>query len=111
MKEHPILFSEPMVRAILEGRKTQTRRPIKGQSQVPDGTIFERRGLLSWAADDAAVHELWRQELRTPFAVGDRFWVREPWGHIPAISYFGSHDVQQTPDPATATGRLARRPR
>lgn len=74
-----MLFSGPMVRAILEGRKTQTRRVIKPQppasanhdaTMARDGKVFA----FGWI-NDTGLHD------RTcPYGVaGDRLWVRETW--------------------------------
>ena len=70
MKERPILFSGPMVRAILEGRKTVTRRVVKPQPMVSD----EEAMVLpeAWAAGFVGV--------KCPHGrKGDRLWVRETW--------------------------------
>lgn len=88
MKERPILFSGPMVRAILDGRKTQTRRIVK--CQPPDDvapitvarynpTIIDRHGeqapgleIFGAFSDDGE----WG--CKSPFGEpGDRLWVRE----------------------------------
>jgi hypothetical protein len=80
MKERPIPFTAPMVRAILAGAKTQTRRPIKPQPSHP---AF--RGML--ASDDEGI-ELFLHDstlhraIRCPYGQpGDRLWVREAWGY------------------------------
>lgn len=81
-KERPILFSGPMVRAIIEGRKTQTRRvvkpqPIRDAFQGEDGaTVLWDRwpARLVYTGDRSARTE----RLPCPYGVpGDRLWVRE----------------------------------
>ncbi|KVL84144.1 hypothetical protein [Burkholderia stagnalis] len=87
MKERPILFSGPMVRAILEGRKTQTRRVVKLPHTNPLG-VWESTtvgGHGTRLADGSAAPELpaiWHTRtgdcLVCPHGnAGDRLWVRE----------------------------------
>ena len=76
MADRPIIFSAPMVRALLSGRKTQTRRIIKPQPLQPFCGI-STDGVKWWTNDEeAGVIE----PLRVPCAEGDRLWVREAWG-------------------------------
>jgi hypothetical protein len=106
MKEHPILFTTDMVRAILEDRKTQTRRVIKPQP-VPfvqntpdchpqkhpepyiDSYCSERkipenpRGMSDtwcwWTRDNRQGSEIGRCPYGKP---GDRLWVKETWFEV-----------------------------
>jgi len=84
MKEHPIIFSTEMVKAILEGRKTQTRRTIKPQPPS-DADVF------AWFAPEIkegkAPEGCWYENengltfhCKCPYGqVGDHLWVRETW--------------------------------
>lgn len=82
MKEHPILFSGEMIRAIWDGRKTQTRRVIRFRDVPDDPTCHSlwiatelngpKRGLKQWQDGDDVIH--------CPYGwPGDRLWVRETW--------------------------------
>lgn len=85
MKERPILFSAPMVRAILDGSKTQTRRIIKPQPpaylQPPSREFRPVHGTDLWGAfavygNAAAVRS--QDTITCPYGKpGDRLWVRE----------------------------------
>ena len=76
VKERPIIFSTDMVRAILEGKKTQTRRVMKPQ---PITEFYANTPLTKFC----------------PYGqVGDRLWVRETWQQIKAgIAYKASWDA------------------
>lgn len=79
MRERPILFSGPMVRAILDGRKTQTRRVItKINPAYLDAHCGERAGVNERRVNRAAL-----ASMDCPFGVvGDRLWVREAWCEV-----------------------------
>lgn len=96
MAERPILFSAPMVRAILSGSKTQTRRIVKSQfaqDAVPAEMCAEtaegwqtigHSGL--WWCDAAGAAE---DAIRCPYGIpGDRLWVRET--HAPQADCWGA---------------------
>lgn len=79
MKEHGMIFNAEMVRAILDGRKTQTRRPYSWKRQ-PAMEMAERDdgSLWPWAEDCENGGDIW---IQCPFGeVSDRIWVRETFG-------------------------------
>lgn len=89
MKERPILFSGPMIRALLAGTKTQTRRVVKGAPEgwAPIGpetfspTVINRHGNLEpGPATFGAGNADGDRWICCPFgAPGARLWVREAW--------------------------------
>jgi hypothetical protein len=91
IKERPILFSGPMVRAILEGRKTQTRRTLKAKDSDPTRcitmpTLMENIG--EWREQDGRWFGIDGYETLVytvcPYGqVGDRLWVRENFAIVP----------------------------
>lgn len=75
IKERPILFSAPMVRAILDGRKTVTRRPVKVQPR-------SRADIGSYGKGQPFIRnpDVTKRNPECPFGKpGERLWVRETW--------------------------------
>jgi hypothetical protein len=85
MKERPILMSGPMVRAILEGRKTQTRRIVKPQPSVHDAEPLVRsdfHGPARWFDGHRAGSWNGGNPILCPYGEpGDRLWVKETFAY------------------------------
>ncbi len=93
MKERGMIFNGEMVRAILDGRKTQTRRVMKAQPEsnqlglllITDSTKRSDIGKYHWAESNATGNHVRSNLFLCPFgAVGDRIWVRETWAEAGA---------------------------
>lgn len=88
MKERPILFSGAMVRAILAGTKTQTRRVVKPQPPADkQRSAWYEPGIMGWAPPEIPSQH-WHR-VRCPYGQpGDRLWVRESfWLDREGVAY------------------------
>ncbi len=75
MKERPILFRAPMVNAILEGRKTQTRRVLDWPTLHDSVCLdFEHDQVIGELGEHGEV-----LDVKMRYRPGDRLWVRETW--------------------------------
>ncbi|EXX82077.1 hypothetical protein M568_09940 [Salmonella enterica subsp. enterica serovar Namur str. 05-2929] len=78
MKERGMIFNAEMVRAILEGRKTQTRRPVKPQPELTERSGFSWNGVVFGSGSDDRETNRNFAHVKCPFGKpGDRIWVRE----------------------------------
>ena len=109
MKESPILFSAPMVRALLAGTKTQTRRIFKPDRMTWDAngrytTHAMRGGELSITGSGPFKPSSWLHYC--PYGQpGDRLWVRESFARVPTAC--GSEDIVFAADYQDGSDRAA----
>lgn len=106
IKEHPILFNGEMVRAVLDGRKTQTRRVMKVQPpsdeykmcQLMDSTAREdRKNIYKWhwvIVEGLNIKKSDENYFNVPYGFkGDRLWLRETFVIESDQEYIGEVEI------------------
>jgi hypothetical protein len=97
MKERPTIMSGESVRAILDGRKTVTRRVIKPQASPPPARfVYFGSGNLWIAESNSGKVGIFNpNHVKCPYGkIGDRLWVRETW----AEAHYWTNDIDsETP--------------
>ncbi|MBH1430637.1 hypothetical protein I5U42_04865 [Stenotrophomonas maltophilia] len=110
MREHPILFNGAMVRAILAGQKTQTRRAIKDIPWRPgcNPDFSQARAFSNAGEFRIAGSQEMTTGFRCPFGQrGDRLWVRETTVDVERHGYLGPVHLESEEGYATLQGGLA----
>lgn len=99
MKERGIIFNAEMVRAILDGRKTQTRRIVK--NVMPDNGIWLKKPTKTRSGTTTHVLDAPKHNLCPLGKAGDHLWVRETWmpdaprdGTWGDVEFYGCKDSQ-----------------
>lgn len=99
MKSIPILFSTPMVQALLDNRKTQTRR-LRGLDKINENP--DEWTVANYFPNDGEMRvEFYRNGnpndfymIKCPYGIkGDRLWVREAWNYLNAEKVNGKYQV------------------
>ena len=115
MTDRPIIFSGEMVRAILDGRKSQARRIVKAEVDFVGGSGDDINDPCNWGFEDGEHGTGWwllkgdqfGQQIPCPYGQpGDRLWVRETWGVSPGFD--ASFDAARRDEPLP--GVVVRRP-